>query len=221
MSEENKYKTEEVIIRNYPKVIFFWPLLVYSFIAWLIQFFFPNPIHWLGNIWMIVFFTNLFTIAFDFSTVKFFILLLAIVVIALLVFFLVIPKVDFGAGLNFDFNLELTATFYFTIMIIFAIILGIVVLDAYFDYYRIERNEIYHKTGLFSDAERYPVKSLRMKKQITDVFEFFILRAGSITLLPGRADEVIYLPTVLNINKKEKQLDYLLSHISVEPDDID
>jgi len=221
MSEENKYKTEEVILRNYPKVIFFWPLLVYSFIAWLIQFFFPNPIPWLGNIWIIVFFANLFTIAFDFSTVKFFIMLLAIVVIALLVFFLVIPNVDFGAGLNLDFNLGLTATFYFTITIIFAIILGIVVLDAYFDYYRIERNEIYHKTGLFSDAERYPVKSLRMKKQITDVFEFFILRAGSITLLPGRADEVIYLPTVLNINKKEKQLDYLLSHISVEPDQID
>jgi hypothetical protein len=29
------------------------------------------------------------------------------------------------------------------------------------------------------------------------------------------------LPTVLNINKREKQLDWLLSHVSVEPDEID
>ncbi|TXT59061.1 MAG: conserved membrane protein of unknown function [Promethearchaeota archaeon] len=220
MSEENKYKTDQVLLRSYPKVIFFWPLLVYSFIAWLIQFFFPDPIAWLGNIWMIVFFANLFTIAFDFSTVKFFIMLLAIVVIGLLVFFLVIPNVDLG-GITVEFNLGLSAYFYFAMMLILGIVLLLVVIGSYFDYYRVERNEIYHKTGLFSDAERYPVKSLRMKKQITDVFEFFILRAGSLTLLPGRADEVIYLPTVLNINKKEKQLDYLLSHISVEPDEID
>jgi hypothetical protein len=220
MSEENKYKTDQVLLRSYPKVIFFWPLLVYSFIAWLIQFFFPDPIAWLGNIWMIVFFANLFTIAFDFSTVKFFIMLLAIVVIGLLVFFLVIPNVDLG-GITVEFNLGLSAYFYFAMMLILGIVLLLVVIGSYFDYYRVERNEIYHKTGLFSDAERYPVKSLRMKKQITDVFEFFILRAGSLTLLPGRADEVIYLPTVLNINKKEKQLDYLLSHISVEPDEMD
>lgn len=220
MSEENKYKTDQVLLRSYPKVIFFWPLLVYSFIAWLIQFFFPDPIAWLGNIWMIVFFANLFTIAFDFSTVKFFIMLLAIVVIGLLVFFLVIPNVDLG-GITVEFNLGLSAYFYFAMILILGIVLLLVVIGSYFDYYRVERNEIYHKTGLFSDAERYPVKSLRMKKQITDVFEFFILRAGSLTLLPGRADEVIYLPTVLNINKKEKQLDYLLSHISVEPDEMD
>jgi len=29
------------------------------------------------------------------------------------------------------------------------------------------------------------------------------------------------LPTVLNISKKEKQLDWLLSHVSVEPDEVD
>ena len=41
------------------------------------------------------------------------------------------------------------------------------------------------------------------------------------TLLPGRADEVIHLPTVLNIKKKEEQIDWLLSHVSVEPDEVD
>jgi len=41
------------------------------------------------------------------------------------------------------------------------------------------------------------------------------------TIDPGHSDEVRFLPTVLNINKVEKHLDWLLSHVSVEPDEID
>ena len=124
--------------------------------------------------------------------------------------------------INFgDFNLGLTEGFYLTTTLLLAIILGFIVLSARFDYWKIERNEIYHKSRIFSSAERYPVKSLRLKKEIPDVFEYFLLRAGSLTLLPGRADEVIYLPTVLNIKKKEEHIDWLLSHVSVEPDEVD
>ena len=119
------------------------------------------------------------------------------------------------------FNLGITATFYAITCIILVIILGFIVLSTRFEYYKIERNEIYHKSGIFSSAERFPTKGLRIKKSIPDVFEFFMLRAGSMTLFPGRADEVIILPTVLNINKKEQQIDALLSYVSVEPDEVD
>ena len=105
--------------------------------------------------------------------------------------------------------------------LILAFILGIVVISTRFEYYKIERNEIIHKSGIFSSAERFPVKSLRFKKEIPDVFEFFMLRSGRMTIMPGKADEVMILNTVLNINKREKQLDWLLSHVSVEPDEID
>ena len=105
--------------------------------------------------------------------------------------------------------------------LILVLILGIVVISTRFEYFKIERNEIIHKAGVFSSAERFPVKSLRFKKEIPDVFEFFMLRAGKLTIMPGKADEVMILNTVLNINKKEKQLDWLLSHVSVEPDEVD
>jgi len=169
---------------------------------------------------MIVFFTNLFITAFDFSSTKFFVMVLAIVIVLLVLAFFVLPNiaVDISFG---DFNLGLTEGFYLTTTIILAIILGFVILSSRFDYWKLERNEIYHKSGIFSSAERYPVKSLRLKKEIPDVFEYFLLRAGSLTLLPGRADEVIHLPTVLNINKKEEHIDWLLSHVSVEPDEVD
>lgn len=221
MSEKKKPKhPSEIYLRSYPKIIFFWPLLLVSFFWWILQLFGDKPIGWLGTVWMIVFFTNLFITAFDFSSTKFFVMILAIVVVLLLVAFIVLPNiaVDISFG---DFNLGLTEGFYLTTTIILAIILGFVILSSRFDYWKLERNEIYHKSGIFSSAERYPVKSLRLKKEIPDVFEYFLLRAGSLTLLPGRADEVIHLPTVLNINKKEEHIDWLLSHVSVEPDEVD
>jgi hypothetical protein len=221
MSEKKKPKhPSEIYLRSYPKIIFFWPLLVVSFFWWIFQLFSDEPVGWLGTVWMIVFFTNLFIIAFDFSSTKFFVLILVVVIGLLLVAFFVLPNL--AVDINFgDFNLGLTEGFYLTITLLLAIILGFVVLSSRFDYWKLERNEIYHKSGIFSSAERFPVKSLRLKKEIPDVFEYFLLRAGSMTLLPGRADEVIYLPTVLNIKKKEEQIDWLLSHVSVEPDEID
>ncbi|MFX1235584.1 MAG: hypothetical protein ACFFBY_13685, partial [Promethearchaeota archaeon] len=216
MSENKVKSVSEVKLRSYPKVIFFYPLLIVSFILWLLQFFFTEPVAWFGNIWMIVFFVNLFITAFDFSSTKFFLLLLAVVIVVLVIIFLIPGGIVPAA--TFDFNLRLTAEFYFVAMIVLIFILGLVLISAQFDYWKIERNEIYHKKGIFTSAERIPTKSLRIKKDIPDVFEFFVLRAGSITLMPGHGD-VIPLTTVLNVNKKAEQIDWLLSHISMEPDE--
>ena len=213
-------QTDQIYLRSYPKIIFFWPLLIFSFVAWLIQVFISDPIAWLGTTWMIVFFTNLFVIAFDFSSTKFFVLMLIVVVAILLVIFFVLPNVTLPESVG-EFNLGITATFYAITSLILLIILGCVFISTRFDYWKIERNEIYHKSGIFSTAERFPTKGLRIKKEIPDVFEYFMLRAGRISLFPGRADEVVILPTVLNISKKEQQIDALLSYVSVEPDEVD
>ncbi len=221
MSEQKKQPKHpsEIFLRTYPKVIFFYPLLVISLILWLIQSIMGTPNMVLGYIWFIVFFVNIFVTAFDFSSTKFFVLILAIVIVILVVVFL-------GATYAFEFtgiqiDIALPYEFYMLMTLILAFILGIIVISTRFEYYKIERNEIIHKKGIFSSAERFPVKSLRFKKEIPDVFEFFMLRAGRFTIMPGKADEVMILPTVLNINKKEEQLDWLLSHVSVEPDEID
>jgi len=218
MTEKKVKQVTEVYLRSYPKIIFFWPLTLVSCVMWLLQMLVPSPVAWYGNFWLAIFAINMFIVAFDFSSMKFFVLVLVVVVVVLLLIFLV-P--DLFAGLPAgSFNPGLTAEFYLAVTLIMAIILGLVVLGARFDYWKIERNEIYHKKGLFTSAERLPTKSLRIMKEIPDVFEFFILRAGSITLLPGHGD-VIHLPTVLNIKKKQDQIDYLLSHFSIEPDELD
>ena len=225
MPEEKKKKPvkpiTEIKLRSYPKVIFLWPLLITSAILWPIQAFSKEPLQWLGIFWLMVLFCNLFVIAFDFSSAKFFILILGIVILILLLIFWIIPTYGFPDLWAIEWNPGLSANFYMALTLILGIILFFVIIGAHFDYYKLERNEIYHKKGIFADAERFPVKSLRLKKEIPDVFEYFVLRAGTITLMPGRADEVITLPTVLNINKKADQIDFLLSHVSVEPDEID
>lgn len=224
MSEKKVKHPNEIFLRSYPKVIFYWPLLITSFILWIIQALLrsdatENSVV-LGYAWFIVFFINIFVTAFDFSSTKFFVLILAIVIVLMIVIFLVLP--NFSVSLTgIEIDLGLPWQFYMVMTIILAFILGLVILSTRFEYYKIERNEIIHKKGIFSSAERFPVKSLRFKKEIPDVFEFFMLRAGSLTIMPGKADEVMILPTVLNINKREKQLDWLLSHVSVEPDEID
>ena len=222
MSDKPTKPVTEIYLRSYPKVIFFWPLALVSLVLWLLQLVATGsgagPLAWYGNVWLIVFFVNLFIVAFDFSSTKFFVLILIVVVVVILLIFLV-PDLFEGIG-GGTFNPGLTAEFYFVVTVIMAFVLGLVVLGSRFDYWKIERNEIYHKSGIFSSAERIPTKSLRIKKEIPDVFEFFILRAGSITLMPGHGD-VIPLPTVLNVNKKQKQIDFLLSYVSVEPDEVD
>lgn len=223
MSEKKGKHPNEIFLRSYSKVIFFWPLTVTSLVLMLIQLVADDPaaenISVLGSIWFIVFFINIFVTAFDFSSTKFFLLILIILLAVLLLFFLVLPNLDISIGISI--YLGLPWEFYMVMAVILVFILGLVVISTRFDYYKVERNEIYHKKGIFSSAERFPVKSLRFKKEIPDVFEFFMLRAGKLTIMPGRADEVMILNTVLNINKVEKQLDWLLSHVSVEPDELD
>ena len=209
-------KTQENVIylRNYPKALFFYPLFFTSLILWIIQAFSSENLAILGYIWLIVFITNFFIVSFDFSSTKFFVLILAVVIIVLIVVFLVLPNVELPVSPT-GLNLGLPADFYMVMTLVIGIILALVVLGNYFDYYKIETNEIYRKHGLFGTADRYPTKSLRLTTEITDVFEFFILRAGSITLIPG-TKEVIHLPTVLNVKKKAEQIDKLLSHVEVE-----
>ena len=145
---------------------------------------------------------------------------MAIVIVILILLFLVIPQLPAVSLSGISIELNIPSGFYMMMFLILFLILGFVVISCQFNYYKVERNEIYHKTGIFSTAERIPTKSLRLKKAIPDVFEFFILRAGSITLMPGHGD-VIHLNTVLNINNKQEQIDVMLSHIHVEIDELD
>ena len=168
-NKENMHK-DVIILRNYPKVIFFWPLFVISIIFWIIQIFLEELNPWLGSIWVIIFFSNFTVTALDFPSYRVLILILAVAIISLLIiFFGLIPTLKEIGIVEEQFNLGLPAEFYMIMMIILGLVLILVLISSRFDYYKIERNEVYHKKGIFSmTTERFPTKGLRIKKQIPD-----------------------------------------------------
>ena len=222
MTETMKEK-DYIILRNYSKGLFFYPLLLTSFIFWIIQAVLTNlgagPNEILGYIWFVVFFLNLFVISFDFPFSKFLILVLAVVITLLIIIFLVIPVVPLPTPIVL--NLGSSAEFYAVITLVLFIILGFIVLSTHFNYYVVEKNEIFHVVGVFSNtAERYPIRGLRFRHIISDVFEYILLGAGSITLVP-KDSEPIHLNTVIRVTKKVRKMDELLSHFAVKIEEKD
>ena len=142
MSEKQVKHPTEIFIRSYPKVIFYWPLLITSLILWVIQALIGESYsRALGYAWFIVFFVNIFVTAFDFSSTKFFVLILAIVVVILLVIFLVLP--NFSVDLTgIEINLGLPFQFYMVMTIILAFILGIVILSTRFEYSKLKETRL-------------------------------------------------------------------------------
>jgi uncharacterized membrane protein YdbT with pleckstrin-like domain len=135
--------------------------------------------------------------------------------------FFVIPNIAFSIIIPpSEFNIEMTMQFYFIVAIILGFILLIVIIETRINYWIIEQNEIYHEKGLFAESDRYPIRDLRIQKSIPDVFEYIILKAGSIKLDTGKG-ETFHLRTVPNVTDKEDGIDKLLSHLQVEPDEID
>ncbi len=208
-------KEEKIYLRNFSKIIFFYPLFLTSFILFLIQFFTGIDEPGLGAIWVTVFFANLFVIAFDTSSIKFLILLLIAIILIIIFAFLFHPSTIISQILSFEITITMSYQFYLVSTIILGLIFLIAWISTRFDYWKIERNEIIHKKGIFISIDRYPTKNLRIKKEIPDIFEFALLRVGRIQFFFGGQD-LIDLNTIININKKAKQLDYLLSDIEVE-----
>jgi len=209
----SEFETKEIFVRSYPKVIFLTPLWLTSLILWIIQWIMmqepgvTEPNATLANIWMWMFFANLFVMSFDSPTGKFFMILIGIIVGALLVFLYVAPKLP-------NFNIKLLPVFYGFMTVILGIILLMAVIEARFEYWKFEKNEIIHKEGLFAAIKRFPTSDFRYKKEIPDVFEWIIAGAGSLTLYLQNTEPVV-LPTVPRINKISKELDQLLSQFRV------
>ena len=209
--------TEKIIIRSYSKAIFLLPTLIMSIVGWIIQVIFHRPLLWLELTWILIFLANMFVVCFDFSSSKFIILTLFLSLVAVIFYFTAVPLIFNPNWFKGDFQLLFGFTSHFFIIMtgILIFYMSIAFTVAFFDYYIIERNELLHRKGIFTMVERWTLTNLRFTKEIPDMFEFIMFRAGTLKFYPTRSD-IIILPTVLNINKKADQLDRLMSRIKVD-----
>jgi hypothetical protein len=178
---------------------------------------FSSPQNILGVIFLAVFALNLLIIAIDFP--RFTILLLILGVFGFGFFFLwlnvyynlVPPLVNALEAIYVVAN----AGFYFMLSLILTVILAIIWVTRYLDYWEILPNEILHNHGPFSDLERYPTMNLKFDKEIPDILEYMILRSGRLVLHVGNERKSIVLDNVLWIDRKEDRLKKLMSRLEV------
>jgi len=209
--------SRKIIIRDYSKIIFTYPTLIVSIIGWIIEasIHIPNVI--LDIVWSVVFFCNMFVVAFDFSPQKFIILFLVSAIgIVGFWYFLLPTLLDYYTNKGTVIALGFTSQFYIMMTGIFLFFFLVAIINSLFNYYSIERNELYHRIGIFARAERYAISNVSFDKEIPDIFEYFMLGAGSLTFYPEDGRRLVKLNTVIRINKKEQRLNYLLSKISVD-----
>ena len=83
------------------------------------------------------------------------------------------------------------------------ILLMLVYITRWLDYWEVLPNEILHHHGPLSDLERFPTMNLKFDKEIPDVLEYALLGAGRLVLHVPNVEKALVLDNVLFINTKE------------------
>jgi hypothetical protein len=214
---------DEITVRSWPKVIFLYPVMLAGFICGIWQSLTgglegSDAAETLGMVFFGVVCLNLLVISFEFSRFK-----------TLAIFFFVVAVVFFllYLGTRWDvlsffrevlggFRIRASSSLYYGIGTYLLLIFGGVFITTRFDYWIIRSNEILHKEGFLGDVKRFPSPSLKMTKEIGDVFEFLLMGAGRVVLYPASEKQAIVLEHVLRVNAVEKAIQDLLSALSVE-----
>jgi len=215
-----------VVVRPYPKVVYLYLTWLASIVCGILQ---PAltagqelttemvaQSGLVGRIWLVIFVFNILVISFEFSRIR------SVAIVFFLLAFIF-------AGIQFGFlatvgdflrslPLLMNEAFYFVIAGIFSIIYLLVFINTRFNYWEIQPNEILHHHGFLGDVHRYPTRGLRMKKEITDVLEYILLRSGTLVLDPQGEERPIVLENVIGLNAVEDKIQRLLGTLKVRMD---
>lgn len=196
-----------VIVRSYPKVIFFWMTWIFSLVAAILagnSGYDPANVSHLGTVWMCIFLFNLVVISFDFSEV------VSVMVLALVAVFIL-------AGLQFGYlsflgdwlstlHIWMNNSFYWSIFSMFTAIFLIVFIKTRFDFWEFRYNEVIHRRGVFADIKRYSTEDLRWFKEIPDVLERVVAGSGRMIITTPREQHPIIIEHVLRIGSIDEKV---------------
>ncbi|MCA9096404.1 MAG: hypothetical protein KDA68_23150 [Planctomycetaceae bacterium] len=230
-SKEKHAPPEKVYLVSYPKIISFFPSALIALIIGTIMVVLQNPVSGgpddrnfrvaviLAHLFLFTFTVNLIIVGFDFPRGTSVTILFVVTSLALGAFLLfqnfdgLFPAVS---RILRSINPVMNSTFYFLYFFIFALIYLAVLIKVQFDYWEIRPNELLHHHGILSDLERYPAPNLRVSKEVSDVFEYFLFRSGRLILHPSSETRAIILDNVPFIDYKEKKLTSMLGALQVQ-----
>jgi hypothetical protein len=208
---------ESVIIRPWPKVVFLYPTFVVSTIFFLLRWLDLVSSATLGNTFMLVLLVNLLVFSFDFSRIKSITLFITGILVIVLTLW-IDTKWDFTGylqGLFGAIHIEVNAPFFGFLSGGLGLLLLIVFVNSRFHYYEVNAREILHHHGYLGDVRRWSTEGLEMNKEIYDVAEYVLLRSGRLIFSPMTSKKAIVLDNVANVNRAEKAINDLLSHVAV------
>lgn len=219
-------KPDKILLISYPKIVFLYPAFFFSLVAAIWLSFLEQPLDKsnttavvISTLFLGLLATNLVILAFDFPrttslTLFFFV---AAVVMGFILLVRLKPEVlPALTALLVSFHPLANATFYWTFTAIMAAIYVAVFIVVRFDYWEARPNELLHHHGFLANMERVYAPSLRMDKEIEDVFEYMLLRSGRLILHPSDDRRTIILDNVPFINTKEQAITRMLGALQVE-----
>lgn len=227
-SSADRNAPKSIYLVAYPKVVLLYPTFLAAIVAGIYMAATGGEnvagAELTGLIFLGIFALNLVVLSFDFPRTASLTLVFLIfgVVMGLILFFRSYPDaLPTVTDVLKKLRPVANATFYFTITILLGLIYLFVLLSRRFDYWEVRPNELLHHTGLLSDLKRYSAPNLRIDKEINDVFEFMLLRSGTLILHPSQERRAIVLENVPNISRKEAQLTQMLGALQVQVRKVD
>jgi hypothetical protein len=106
-------------------------------------------------------------------------------------------------------------SFYMIFTTIMLLLFVAVLVSRRVDYWEVRGNELLHHHGFLSNLERFNAPNLRIDKEITDLFEYLLLRSGRLVIHCSNERRAIVLENVLGIDKKERQITQMLGALQV------
>lgn len=209
---------DRVIIRPYPKVIFFYPTFFTALIMMIYGNISGDPGRLCGIFFSGVFAANLLIFSLEFKKHIFVQIIISLFMILFMTLWIDTYYHILGnLSAIFDaIDIQMNKGFYAFMTLIYALTYFIVMLDTRFEYCEVTSNEIIVHAGVFSDVKRYPAPSIKYDQSITDVFEYMLLGSGMIKLRPSGEPEPIILDSVPFVKEKFSELDRILSKTEVE-----
>jgi hypothetical protein len=218
-------KPPQCNIVPYPKVVFFYPLMLASIGCGIAQAISgpdtPSPTA--GTIFAIAFLINILIISFDFPGVKALALAFAIIafVFGLLWLNAYYEYKLFGPIKEYlklvSLHLHASTALYFIVAaILCAMIMGGIFTNFLWNRWTMEPNRLKHSRGIpgLADVQEYPVIDLQVSKQIDDVFEYLLLGSGTLTFSIPNSNP-IRLENVPFISVKERRIQDIIRKFSV------
>ncbi len=215
---------KSIFLVSYPKIVFLYPSLVAAIVSAII-------IGLRGNdstdhvsqivtlIFLGLFCGNLVVLSFDFprtTSLTFFFIGVALFMGLWLLSSTYPNLLPFLGDIVDNLKPFANSMFYGVFASVLVLIYIFVAISVQFDYWEVRPNELLHHHGVLSDLERFSAPSLRIDKEINDLFEYLLLRAGRLILHPSNQPRAIVLENVFFINKKEQQITKMLGALQVQ-----